>query len=54
VPVVVKKRSTSAPATAAIVIRRGGSTTMEIDATASVSAAWVAAVMIELERAGCS
>jgi hypothetical protein len=54
VPVVVKTRSTSAPATAAIVIRRGGSTTMEIDATASVSAAWVAAVMIELERAGCS
>lgn len=54
VPVVVKTRSVSAPAKAAIVIRRGGSTTMEIDASAAVSPAWVAAVMIELERAACS
>lgn len=50
VPVVVKRSS----ATAHIVIRREGSTTMEIDASAAVSPAWVAAVMIELERAGCS
>ena len=50
VPVVVKRNSASAP----IVIRREGSTTMEIDASAEVSPAWVAAVMIELERAGCS
>lgn len=53
-PVVV----TDAPARAKapIVVRRGDSTTttMEIDATAAVSPAWVAAVMIELERAACS
>ena len=54
VPVVVTKRSAIAFAKAPIVIRRGGSTTMEFDASAEVSPSWVAAVMIELERAGCS
>lgn len=53
VPVIVKAASSNF-AQAAIVIRRGGETTMEIEATAAVSPAWVAAVMMELERAACS
>ena len=54
VPVLVKKtRSASALARTPIVIRRGA-TTMEIDGWAEVSPAWVAAVMIALERAACS
>jgi hypothetical protein len=52
VPVVVRTDATSA--TAPIVIRHGAKTTMEIEVTATVSPAWVAAVMIELERASCS
>jgi transposase-like protein len=48
VPVVVK--NTAASAKAAIVIRRGATTRMEIDPSAMVSPAWVAAVMLELER----
>jgi hypothetical protein len=52
VPVVVK--TAAASATTPMVIRHGTKTTLEIDATTAVSAGWVAAVMIELERASCS
>lgn len=53
VPVVVRGRSTIALAKAPIVIRHGA-TTLEVEGCTEVSPAWVAAVMIELERAACS
>ncbi len=53
VPVLMKKSSASALAKAPIVIRHGA-TTMEIDVSAEVSPAWVAAVMVALELAACS
>jgi hypothetical protein len=52
VPLVLK----SAPiaSRSEVVIRVGGLTTLEIDNVASVSPAWIAAIMLELERAACS
>ncbi|MBX3198270.1 MAG: hypothetical protein KF894_09005 [Labilithrix sp.] len=50
VPLVLKRGA----ARSAVVIRHGESTTLEIDDATGVSPAWVAAIMIELERAACS
>jgi transposase-like protein len=52
-PIVLKQRQCDV-STCAVVIRHGASTRMEVDDASGVSPSWVAAVMIELERAACS
>ena len=54
VPVVVKGASSSAGGRPTVVIRHGEGATMEIETPTAVSPAWIAAVMIELERGACS
>jgi hypothetical protein len=53
VPLVPKSDSHAAKGSGAV-IRHGASTTLEIENVANVSPAWVAAIMLELERAACS
>jgi hypothetical protein len=53
VPVIVKDIAPRSPAAAAVVVRVGEHTRMEIAEPSSASAAWIAAVMAELERLSC-
>lgn len=53
VPLVPKADSFAATGSVAV-LRHGESTTLEIENVANMSPAWVAAIMLELERATCS
>lgn len=54
VPVIVKGIAPQSAVRATIIVRAGKHTTMEIASASGASAAWVAAVMAELERLSCS